>query len=86
MASTEGSDKSSVARQMLVDLKERLGRPLTTAEVIMEFTDRMQRGEQIGWEAVLVHVDGFLGDVPTEKRVALPRNLALAAALVVSGK
>ncbi|MDP3764512.1 MAG: hypothetical protein Q8Q95_02730 [bacterium] len=72
---SDQKSNESMARQMLVDLKERLGRPLTTADVLMEFADRANRGEPVDRHDVLAHVDEFLGDVPSKKRAALAENL-----------
>ena len=86
MTSAEGSDKSSAARQMLVDLRERLGRPLTTADVLMEFVDRANRGEPIDRNKLLNHTDEFLSHVPASKRVTFARNLRRSEYLTIIGK
>lgn len=76
-----------VARKMLEELTHRLGRSLTTADVLMEFSDRANRGEPVNEHAVLANVDGFLDDnVSPEKRAKLSKNLAFANILTGFGK
>ncbi|MDP3800143.1 MAG: hypothetical protein Q8Q90_01840 [bacterium] len=77
---------SSPAKLMLQELKQKLGRSLTTADVLMEFADRANRGEPLDKDDVLIHVDEFLGDVPLEKREALSENLARSGVLTALGR
>ena len=75
MSSTEGSDKHQAARQMLVELKGRLSRPLTTADVLMEFADRANRNEPVDWKALVSLLDEFLSHLSDGERAKLVVNL-----------
>ena len=86
MASTEGSDKHQTARQMLVDLRKRLGRPLDTADVLMEFADRAHRGEPVDRSELLNHTDEFLNHVPASKRATLAENLRRSDFMTFAGR